>query len=195
MSDELFDKKESSRITQPELSHPSCVALQVAIVDLLNSWGIFPSQVIGHSSGEIPAAYAAGKISREAAWKVGYYRGHVSAKVIKKGGMLATGLEKQQIVPYLDDIRGSHSGELTVACFNSPKNITISGDDHLIDILKTALDSDGIFNRKLNVQNAYHSAHMQEVANEYSQLLGTLPEGHMVAQAGHMFSSVTTERV
>ncbi|CAG8944284.1 unnamed protein product [Penicillium salamii] len=193
--DEMLSEKEDSQMDRPELSHPSSLALQVALVDLLNSWGIFPSQTIGHSSGETAAAYAAGKLSREAAWTVGYYRGYVCAKVEKKGGMLAVGLGQQELSPYIKKIRESHDGELKIACYNSPTNNTVSGDEKLIEALMKELDQSQVFNRKLNVKNAYHSAHMKEAAKEYLQLMGNLPEGHMVSQPSHMFSSITGQRV
>lgn len=95
MVDELFAEAKSTRINLPEISHPVCTALQVALVDLLASWGIFPKYVTGHSSGEIAAAYCAGKLSREAAWKVSYFRGYVSSKQsAANGAMMAVGLNE-----------------------------------------------------------------------------------------------------
>lgn len=72
--DELFLPKEQSRVNSPALSHPCCAVLQIALVDHLVSWNILPSRVVGHSSGEIAAAYAAGKLGRQAAWKAAYWR-------------------------------------------------------------------------------------------------------------------------
>lgn len=170
----------------------------MALVDLLASWGIFPTRVTGHSSGEIAAAYCAGKLSREAAWKVAYYRGYVSSKQLTAdGAMMAVGLNSSQLEPYLQSIRQNNDGELIIACYNSPKNNTVSGDESMVDSLKELLDADNIFARKLNVQNAYHSAHMQAIADDYLQLMGTfssgkkLPVPHLI----HMFSTVTGKEV
>jgi acyl transferase domain-containing protein len=75
-----FNKDEqSSNIYNPAYSQPICAALQIALVDLLDSWGVRPSAVVGHSSGEISAAYAVGGLSKESALRVAYYRGFVSA--------------------------------------------------------------------------------------------------------------------
>ena len=182
----------------PEIAHPLCTALQVAIVDLLASWGIFPTSVTGHSSGEIAAAYCSGKLSREGAWKAAYYRGYVSSKQLSaNGAMMAVGLGASQLEPYLEAVRQKTPGELIIACYNSPKNNTVSGDELLVDSLKSALDADGIFARKLNVKNAYHSAHMQLISGEYLQLMGNLFSGRRLAvpHSIHMFSTVTGEKV
>ncbi|KAJ5770651.1 uncharacterized protein N7511_002702 [Penicillium nucicola] len=191
---ELLTERTSLRVNLPEVAHPLCTALQVALVDLLASWGIFPTQVIGHSSGEIAAAYCSGKLSREAAWKVAYLRGYVSSKQLSaNGAMMAVGLSVQRLEPYLKSVRKDLTGELVIACQNSPKNNTVSGDEALIDCLKDLLDDDAVFARKLNVKNAYHSAHMQAIADDYLRLMGTLLHGRRLA-APHpvqMFSTVT----
>jgi acyl transferase domain-containing protein/NADPH:quinone reductase-like Zn-dependent oxidoreductase/NAD(P)-dependent dehydrogenase (short-subunit alcohol dehydrogenase family) len=182
----------------PEVAHPLCTALQVALVDLFASWGIFPTHVTGHSSGEIAAAYCAGKLSREAAWKVAYLRGYVSSKQLSaKGAMMAVGLPVQQLEPYLESVRKDFAGELIIACRNSPKNNTVSGDEALIDYLKDLLEDDAVFARKLNVKNAYHSAHMQAIAGDYLRFMGTLSYGRRLAAPHpvHMFSTVTGKEV
>ncbi|KAJ5088039.1 hypothetical protein N7456_011655 [Penicillium angulare] len=192
--DELLADEKSSHISLPEIAHPVCTALQVALVDLLASWDIYPSYVTGHSSGEIAAAYSASKISREGAWKAAYYRGYVSSKYhAAKGAMMAVGLSSINLEPYLDGVRKDHPGELIIACYNSPKNSTVSGDEELIDCLKKRLETDSIFARKLNVQNAYHSSHMESIAGDYLQLMGSLSSGRRLAvpHSVYMFSTVT----
>ncbi|KAJ5707290.1 Acyl transferase/acyl hydrolase/lysophospholipase [Penicillium malachiteum] len=196
--DELLADKKVSRISLPEIAHPVCTALQVAIIDLLASWNIFPSCVTGHSSGEIAAAYCAGRISREGAWKVAYYRGYVSSKQLAaNGAMMAVGLSSEKLDPYLGWVHDNHQGELIIACYNSPTNNTVSGDEELVDCLKKRLDTEGVFTRKLNVQNAYHSAHMTLIAKEYLQLMGNFSSGKRlsVPHFVHMFSTVTGAEV
>ncbi|KXG54652.1 Acyl transferase/acyl hydrolase/lysophospholipase [Penicillium griseofulvum] len=196
--DELLTERESPRVNLPEIAHPLCTVLQIALVDLLASWKIFPKHVTGHSSGEIAAAYCSGKLSREGAWKVAYYRGYVSSKQLSaNGAMMAVGLGASQLQPYLDSVKKNNEGELIIACHNSPKNNTVSGDDAMIDCLKNLLDADGVFARKLNVKNAYHSAHMHAIAQDYLHLMGTLPHGRRLAAPHqvHMFSTVTGQQV
>ena len=99
--DELAQDKRQSRIDQAALAQPACTALQVALVDLLRSWNVHPSRVVGHSSGEIAAAYCAGLLSRESAWRASYFRGLVTGRQTTetKGAMLAVGLGPDALAP------------------------------------------------------------------------------------------------
>ncbi|KAK7908923.1 polyketide synthase [Apiospora marii] len=107
---ELLSPAEASNIDDPTYCQPICTALQVALVDLLESWGVVPHAVVGHSSGEIAAAYAAGHLSRPAAWKIAYYRGKFSGQLSNKSGplqqpktsMAAVGLDLAQLAHYID---------------------------------------------------------------------------------------------
>ncbi|KAH9236479.1 hypothetical protein K456DRAFT_1790252, partial [Colletotrichum gloeosporioides 23] len=94
--EELQRDEKSTRVNEPRLSQPVCVALQICLVDLLKSWGIRPSAVTSHSSGEIAAAYAAGALTFEEALGVAYFRGALTEKYhtvsSALGGMMAVGL-------------------------------------------------------------------------------------------------------
>ncbi|RDL41700.1 Thiolase-like protein [Venustampulla echinocandica] len=198
--DELLKSKEESKINNPELSQPICTAIQVALVDLLKSFGVFSAAVVGHSSGEIAAAYSIGAISCEAAWKIAFHRGRYAAEIAQnsssKGRMMSVGLSEVEIQPYLDDIKieSNHYG-LTVSCVNSPSNVTISGDEIYIDILQERLQREKIFARKLLVNVAYHSAQMKEVADKYQTSLGRIEPGDFVSRDTIMVSSVTGEPI
>ncbi|KAK2011526.1 beta-ketoacyl synthase domain-containing protein [Colletotrichum eremochloae] len=166
--EELSRDEGSSRVGQAEISQPSTTAIQIALVDLLKSYHVFPDLVLGHSSGEIAAGYAAEALDHETALEISYRRGFMSqacARVISGGGaMMAVGLGEEDVKKYIDRTR---TGIVCVACVNSPVSTTISGDESAIDELKQILDDDSIFNRKLKVDTAYHSHHMKKVAAEY----------------------------
>lgn len=116
--EELSRNKDETRVNEPHLAHPSCAAIQIALVDLLANWGIRPTRVVGHSSGEIAAAYCAGKLSKEAAWKVAYFRGYVSAKQLgAKGAMMAVALSEADLQPYLTKVNEQHEGEVCATKF------------------------------------------------------------------------------
>ncbi|KAF5020446.1 hypothetical protein F66182_7525 [Fusarium sp. NRRL 66182] len=180
---ELLHNKYQSRIDDPAFSQPICTALQVALVDLLASWNIKPAAVVGHSSGEIGAAYAAGAISQESAWKLAYYRGSLSSALAKstdhsRGAMLSVAMSAADAVAYLQDHVGNAAGkEIIVACINSPRNVTLSGSTGYIDKIRSAADADGIFARKLKVDNGYHSPLMLAIAEEYRSVIGDLNTG------------------
>lgn len=106
--------------------------------------------------------------------------------------MMAVGLSEAAVQPYLDQIVDSSSeGILALACVNSPKNVTISGDEHLIQELSATLERDGVFARRLKVPVAYHSLHMARVAGGYRHSIGDLGPGEKLPYFATMISSVT----
>ncbi|KAI1408612.1 polyketide synthase [Hypoxylon sp. FL1857] len=170
--EELLRNADSTRVSEVNLSQPMTVALQLCLVDLLGSWGIIPSAVTSHSSGEIAAAYAVGALSFEEALGVAYYRGELALRnsdlSALSGSMMAAGVGAGEAAKY---IASASSGRAVVACINSPGSVTLSGDLHAIDEIAASLRSDGIFTRKLKVPLAYHSHHMQCIAKDYLESL------------------------
>ncbi|KAJ5204653.1 polyketide synthase [Penicillium cinerascens] len=157
----------SSPVNNAEISQPACTAIQIAMVDLLVSWGVDPAVTVGHSSGEIAAAYAAGRISAPEAILAAYFRGLAVARAASAGTMLAVGLGATEIEDYIPE---EVAGSVTIACDNSPKSVTLSGRSEDIAIVKGILDETGDFNRELKTGKAYHSPHMDDVAPLYSEL-------------------------
>ncbi|OJI89152.1 hypothetical protein ASPTUDRAFT_134297 [Aspergillus tubingensis CBS 134.48] len=167
ISDELQKSKESSQINRAELSQPLCTAIQIALVNRFLAAGIEPSAVIGHSSGEIAAAYAAGIITMEAAMIIAYYRGYVANTMApSNGAMAAIGLGASEVSQFLVDA-------VTVACENSPSSTTISGDADKVDAVLSAVETaaSDVLARKLVVNIAYHSHHMRSLAGQYFELV------------------------
>lgn len=194
---ELDKPNETSRINEATWSQPCCTAIQIALVDLLNSWGIRPAIVCGHSSGEIAAAYAAGILTAEDSLKVAYFRGH-SVKLLKEqnpnlsGGMLAVGLSAGEAQKYVDN--DTTSGKVVVACINSPSSVTLSGDEAALNNIQGRLAARDIFNRKLVVDVAYHSHHMEMIRDEYLRAIQDI-KASQCEQHIQMVSSVTGEAV
>lgn len=173
-----------------------CTILQIALLELLAAWDISPSAVVGHSSGEIAAAYCAGAISKASAYKIAYSRGAVTAKLSQtgrqRGSMMAVGLSEAHVQPYLEQVMSEvRGGQLVVGCVNSPKSITVSGDEACVDYLKTVLDTQGVFACKLAVPVAYHSSQMHEVASEYLESIHDIVPKLQDKALPSMFSSVT----
>ncbi|VUC26597.1 unnamed protein product [Clonostachys rosea] len=197
--DELTKDAGSSRVNEAEFSQPLCTTVQVALVDLLASWGVSASAVAGHSSGEIAAAYSVGAISKESASKISYWRGNMSAKLARSGEqpsttMAAVGLDFEKSTEAIDRVNklGFESvGKLTVACMNSKESHTISGDTAQIEALVDMLQAEKIFARKLTVEMAYHSRYMEPMAAEYTKMLGDIETGSWSADTARpqFFSS------
>ncbi|KAE9567271.1 Highly reducing polyketide synthase alt5 [Colletotrichum fructicola] len=182
LTEELMKDEKSSRVNDAEFSQPLCTALQIALVDLLTSYGVSAGSVVGHSSGEIAAAYAVRAISKSTALRLAFHRGALSSQLSRgevshTGGMMSVGLGQAEAESYIAEIEQSKTQVLVVACVNSPKNVTISGSVELIDALKEKLDENGVFARKLTVQNAYHSPLMEPIAAEYNRVIGKMKAG------------------
>lgn len=193
---ELERDVNTSTIKSPALSQPLCTALQLALIDLLATWDVHPALVVGHSSGEIAAAYCAGALTFESALKVAYYRGKLAAALAARrtadeaGAMTSVALSKEAIAPYVAQVMGDEITTISVGCINSPQNVTVTGDCRGIDALNAIVSAKGIFARKLAVNVAYHSHHMTQIAAEYLSTLGNLHLGDQKKRLP-MFSSVT----
>ncbi|KAL5041185.1 hypothetical protein BDW71DRAFT_213267 [Aspergillus fruticulosus] len=197
LMDELLKDKSASRVNRPDISQPLCTGLQIALIELLRTFDITPKAVVGHSSGEIAAAYCIGALSLRSAMKVAFLRGKLAAQIAtnaeSKGAMMATGLSEAQATSYIEKVSARYGRTgIVVACVNSPTSMTISGDEEQIDFLHRLLEKDSIFARKLQVDVAYHSPHMQQIADEYARQMGQLELGRPLPGCTVMVSSVTT---
>ncbi|KAI1745051.1 polyketide synthase [Xylaria scruposa] len=194
--DELSKTSGNSRINEAEFSQPLCTVLQVALVNLLTFWNVSPQAVAGHSSGEIAAAYAAGAISRESAWKIAYWRGKMSAQLARsatgpKTSMAAVGLDVKNVEDAIEKVNMGFKGvpKLTIACRNSKDSQTISGDAAQVEALVETMKSDQIFARKLAVELAYHSRYMEPMAEAYTKSIGKIEPGTTDCPEPQYFSS------
>lgn len=191
---------QESTLNHPCLSQTVCTALQIALVDLLRSWEIYPDSVTGHSSGEIAAAYAAGALSMKDAMSVAYHRGVVAGQLLDdsfKGAMMAVGLSVEETRIYLGQLPPTQL--IVVACINSPSSVTVSGNEESIEMLAQMLRDQSVFWRRLDVGVAYHSPQMETVAEQYSELIDHIKvlasteseESHNESPAPRFFSSVS----
>lgn len=168
IAEELVKPARSSRLNEAEFSQPLCTAIQLALVDALSSIGIKCAAVVGHSSGEIAAAYAAGSLTAKEAIVVAFHRGQVSKTQTKRGAMAAVSLSWSEAKEHL--LAG-----VVVACDNSNASVTLSGDAEQLEITLRSI-RDAYPDRSatlLKVDKAYHSQHMVELGEEYHQAMAS----------------------
>ncbi|GAP92555.2 putative beta-ketoacyl synthase domain-containing protein [Rosellinia necatrix] len=166
LSKELLRRDDPARISSAEISQPLCTALQIALVDLLRECGVTFSAVIGHSSGEIGAAYAAGVLDATDAIKIAFYRGyHCHRASDREGKMMAVGMAPEEAEMFCK--QPQFLDKISVAANNSSSSSTISGDSQTIEEAKKVLDERSIFARILKTDMAYHSHHMQAIRGPY----------------------------
>ncbi len=185
------------RINEADVAQPLCTAIQIALVDIFSDWNITPSVSIGHSSGEIAAAYAAGLISAPEAIIAAFTRGRAVRETASAGSMLAVGLGANDVAKWLP----SDPQKVCIACQNSPGSVTLSGDATAISELARAMKEERVFAQELKTGRAYHSPHMAVVGEAYDvmlpqQLAGLTDEDLSWRQPrSPMISSVTGEAV
>jgi acyl transferase domain-containing protein len=169
-TDELTKSQSPERLQLPEISQPICTALQLAQLAVMQAAGIKCEAVAGHSSGEIAAAVAAGRLTPAQAIKIAYYRGVATSMATYSAsvGMLAAGLGPNEVAPYIEET------SIQIACYNSPASVTLSGVRSELEIVEAALKKDGHFARLLKVDAAYHSRHMNPTAGLYQDMLDRL---------------------
>jgi acyl transferase domain-containing protein len=136
-------------------------------------------------------------LSLSSACKVAYFRGYAAASIdlsSNPGAMLAVGLSETEIKSFIDQI-GPHHGQITIACLNSPKSITLSGSKCSIDAIQALLEKERVFFKRLPGHLAYHSPQMNEVAQPYKGLLTGLCSGPPIHDHLVMVSSLTGSKV
>jgi hybrid polyketide synthase/nonribosomal peptide synthetase ACE1 len=170
---EILAEGRSSRINKAEISQPVCTAVQILLVDVLVSAGIKFEAVVGHSSGEIGAAYAAGYLSAKDAIRIAYYRGmhlnQAGGPNGEKGAMMAVGTSFQdaQELCEMPELKG----RINIAASNSFSSVTISGDADAVHEAQGVLEDERKFARLLKTDKAYHSHHMLPCSQAYMKSL------------------------
>ncbi|KAI0171723.1 ketoacyl-synt-domain-containing protein [Hypoxylon sp. FL1284] len=173
LREQIHAEADDSLVNNAAVSQPLCTAIQIGLVNLMTSLGLRFHAVVGHSSGEIAAAYAAGRLSAKDAMLVSYYRGFVAHLAggpdRQKGGMLAVGISEQEAVEFCSRLK--FSGRIHVAASNAPESVTLSGDLDAIHMAHDEFTKSKKFSRVLRVDSAYHSPHMAKPAVAYSDAL------------------------
>ena len=157
---ELSRTEEESRINNTAIAQPAITSFQIALAKTLMAYGVYPKGVIGHSIGEIAAGHIAGAYSFETAIKIIVERGAAMADYSRGGQMIAVNIPQNELFQLTHDLK---SLEFNVAALNSPINFTLAGSAEAIQALAKKSDELKLFNKKLRVDHAFHSAFMDQV--------------------------------
>ncbi|SOJ55120.1 Phenolphthiocerol synthesis polyketide synthase type I Pks15/1 [Mycobacterium simulans] len=151
-------------VESTEFAQPALFAVEVALAALLADWGVVPDVVLGHSVGELVAAHLAGVMSLDDAAKVVAARGRLMAALPAGGVMVAVAASEQEVAPLL------HEG-VSLAAVNAPDSVVISGELAAVDAVVDRLTRQGRRAHRLAVSHAFHSALMEPMVEEFSQVL------------------------
>ncbi|MTE15996.1 SDR family NAD(P)-dependent oxidoreductase [Nocardia aurantiaca] len=185
--EELLRPEEESRVTTTAVAQPANFLIQVALVALLEELGIRPAAVVGHSVGEVSAAYVTGMLSLRDALLVSYHRARLQATTAGSGGMLAIGLAQAAALALIE------GDELvSIAAINSPSAVTLAGQEQRLDEIAESLTAQGVFARRLQVEVPYHSYLMDPILDELRSALADL---ELADPRIPLWSTVTGARV
>ncbi|KAI9163910.1 putative polyketide synthase [Paramyrothecium foliicola] len=168
LMDQLLLEGQESNVHDAVYSQPLCCAVQIVLIKLLEAAGISFKVVLGHSSGEIACAYAAGFVSASQAIRIAHLRGltsrHAGASGVE-GAMMAVGTSFDDATELC--ALEAFEGRITVAASNSPESVTLSGDRDALLEAQEIFNEESKFNRILKVDKAYHSHHMIPCSEPY----------------------------
>ena len=186
--DALLATKEDSPLARTDIAQPALFALQAGLVELWRSWGIEADMLIGHSVGEAAAAWAAGIFDLETILRVVISRGRWQARMHGLGRMLAVALSAGDA----EEWEKKFAGRISIAAFNAPKQVTLSGDASALEEIAIALREAKVFCRFLPIDYAFHSAQMDPIEEGWREELADVAG---VASKVPMISTVTGQPV
>lgn len=169
--EELALDEPRSRVADTAFAQPLLFAVQASLAALWRSWGVEPAAVVGHSMGEVTAAFVAGKLTLEEAVCVIHHRGRLMSTLRGTGAMLAVELPLAEAM----ELAVRRGGRLGVAVNNAPTSTVLAGEPEAIAVVAQELADRGVFCRPVRVDVAGHSAFMDPILQPLAESVGAVP--------------------
>ena len=189
-------------LNEVRLAQPVIFMIQCGLVELLKTWGVYPDCVVGHSSGEVAAAYASGALSLKEATGLVYHRATLQQRTAGSGRMLAIGLDRPGLEEILEALCIPYRPEegptsVEIACENAPASTVICGKETALQPIMEELERRNLQNRLIPGNIAFHSSAMDPLKDDALAALSFFDDRNFNADIP-LISSVTgvkTERL
>lgn len=170
--EELSNGITEQRLELTEVAQPALFAVQVGITEMLRDLGAEPAAMLGHSVGEVAAAWACGALTLKQAVRVIFQRSQQQGSTKGGGAMTAVGLGEQACGDLLREL--APDGRIVIAGINSPRGATVAGSVADLNRLEAALAEREVFYRRLGLDYAFHSPAMDPIRTSLERDLAGL---------------------